>query len=120
LACLNSGWAKKVPFARNRTARVGVVGASVHKTPPGWNTSQKTVRGTLVMVNGKRKRAAKVIPESSLSDQFPGEPGLDRAIQDRIGDHLRSMYDELVQQPVPDRFVELLNRLEKRNDSAEP
>jgi len=40
-------------------------------------------------------------------------------VQDRIGDHLRSMYDELVQQPVPDRFVELLNRLEKRTDAVE-
>jgi hypothetical protein len=60
-----------------------------------------------------------LIPETSLSEQFPGEPSLDRVIQDRIGDHLRSMYDELVQQPVPDRFVELLNRLEKRNDAVE-
>ena len=40
-------------------------------------------------------------------------------IQDRIGDHLRAMYDDLIQQPVPDRFVELLNRLEKRNDAVE-
>ena len=71
-----------------------------------------------MMTNSKGKRA-KLIPETSLSAEFPGEPGLDRVIQDRIGDHLRSMYDELVQQPVPDRFVELLNRLEKRNDAVE-
>ena len=69
-----------------------------------------------MMTNSKGKRAAKLIPETSLS---AGEPGLDRVIQDRIGDHLRSMYDELVQQPVPDRFVELLNRLEKRTDAVE-
>ena len=69
-----------------------------------------------MMTNSKGKRAAKLIPEPA---EFPGEPGLDRVIQDRIGDHLRSMYDELVQQPVPDRFVELLNRLEKRTDAVE-
>ena len=72
-----------------------------------------------MMTSSKGKRAAKLIPETHLSAEFPGEPGLDRVIQDRIGDHLRSMYDELVQQPVPDRFVELLNRLEKRNDAVE-
>jgi hypothetical protein len=79
----------------------------------------ETVRGTSMMTHSKGKGAAKLIPESSLSDQFPSEPGLDRAIQERIGDHLRAMYDDLVQQPVPDRFVELLNRIEKRNDTAD-
>jgi Anti-sigma factor NepR len=72
-----------------------------------------------MMANSEGKRAAKLIPELSLSDQLSSEPMLDRAIQERIGDHLRAMYDDLMQQPVPDRFVELLNRLEKRNDKRE-
>ncbi len=44
------------------------------------------------------------------------EPGLDRAIQARIGDNLRAMYDELLQQPVPDRFKDLLGQFEKQRD----
>ena len=72
-----------------------------------------------MMAQSKGKGTAKVIPESSLSDELSPEPGLDRAIQERIGDRLRAMYDDLVQQPVPDRFVELLGRLEKRNDAGE-
>jgi hypothetical protein len=42
-----------------------------------------------------------------------GEPDatLDRAIQARIGDQLRAMYDGLMEQPVPDRFHALLARL---------
>ena len=71
-----------------------------------------------MMAQSKGKRTTKVIPESSLSDELSPEPSLDRAIQERIGDSLRAMYDDLVQQPVPDRFVELLSRLEKRNDAA--
>ena len=71
-----------------------------------------------MMAQSKGKRTAQVFPESSLSDELSPEPGLDRAIQERIGDRLRAMYDDLVQQPVPDRFVELLNRLEKRNDAG--
>ena len=41
------------------------------------------------------------------------EPSLDRGIQDHIGSKLRAMYDELRDQPVPDRFVELLRHLER-------
>ena len=44
------------------------------------------------------------------------EPAIDRPSQSRIGDHLRAMYDGLMQQPVPDRFVDLINRLEKSGD----
>jgi len=35
---------------------------------------------------------------------------LTREIQARLGQQLRSMYDDVVNQGVPDRFVELLNR----------
>jgi hypothetical protein len=47
--------------------------------------------------------------------QEPSEPGLDRTIQARIGDNLRAMYDELLQQPVPDRFKDLLGQFEQRD-----
>jgi hypothetical protein len=39
------------------------------------------------------------------------EPGLDRVIQAQIGDKLRAMYGELVEQPVPDRLASILDRL---------
>lgn len=41
------------------------------------------------------------------------DPKLDRAIQARIGDQLRAMYTELLEQPVPDRFRDLLEQLDK-------
>jgi Anti-sigma factor NepR len=63
----------------------------------------------------KGKRLA-VMPESSEADELGSEPTLDRAIQARIGDHLRAMYDELLQQPVPDRFKQLLGQLDTDND----
>jgi hypothetical protein len=47
------------------------------------------------------------------------EPSLDRNVQARIGDNLRAMYDELLQQPVPDRFKDLLGQLEKQRDAKE-
>jgi len=41
---------------------------------------------------------------------------LGREVQARLGQQLRAMYDEVVNQGVPDRFVELLDRLERNGD----
>ena len=40
-------------------------------------------------------------------------PGLDRIIQAQIGDKLRTMYGELVEQPMPDKFAAILDRLSR-------
>ncbi len=37
---------------------------------------------------------------------------LSREVQARLGQQLRAMYDEVVGQGVPDRFVDLLNRID--------
>jgi Anti-sigma factor NepR len=68
----------------------------------------------------KGKRAAAALSRSSLTtpDSLDG-PGLDRAVQARIGDNLRAMYDELLQQPVPDRFRDLLGQLEQPREGSE-
>ena len=42
--------------------------------------------------------------------------GLNAEIQSRIGHQLRAMYDDVVGQGVPDRFVDLLDRLDERAD----
>ena len=36
---------------------------------------------------------------------------LSRDVQARLGQQLRAMYDDVVNQGVPDRFTELLNRI---------
>jgi hypothetical protein len=68
----------------------------------------------------KGKRSAAALARQSVS--APGQeagPGLDRVVQARIGDNLRAMYDELLQQPVPDRFRDLLGQLENQREGAE-
>lgn len=42
-----------------------------------------------------------------------GTPPLPQDVQARIGDKLKAMYQEIVQQPVPDRFKELLAQLDR-------
>lgn len=49
-----------------------------------------------------------------------GQPQLDRPTQTRIGDQLRSMYAELMDQPVPDRFRALLDQLDDPDKKAKP
>lgn len=48
--------------------------------------------------------------------------GLDRQIQAKIGQQLRAMYDDVVDQGVPDRFAELLQKLDAagKKDDQEP
>lgn len=43
----------------------------------------------------------------------PGQPHIDPRIQHEIGKHLRAHYDDLVSEPVPDKFMELLAKLEQ-------
>ena len=40
-------------------------------------------------------------------------PQIDSRIQHEIGKHLRAHYDDLVSEPVPDKFMELLEQLEQ-------
>ena len=45
-------------------------------------------------------------------------PALVPQIQDHIGRQLRSIYDEILNQPVPDRFRDLMDRLDAPPDDA--
>lgn len=48
------------------------------------------------------------------ADEAIQGPGLDRVIQAQIGDKLRAMYGELVDQPVPDKLASLLDELSRQ------
>ncbi len=64
-----------------------------------------------------RKPVASRLPDSSPEPAEKAEPSLGGEIRGRIGRQLREMYDDVLAQGVPDRFVELLNRLEKQNEN---
>ena len=44
---------------------------------------------------------------------------LSREVQARLGQQLRSLYDDVVNQGVPDRFTELLNRMNGDDNKSE-
>jgi hypothetical protein len=63
----------------------------------------------------ERKPVGQLIPMETAetrnrkSDSKPAK--LSREVQARLGQQLRSMYDDVVNQGVPDRFTDLLNRI---------
>jgi len=55
-------------------------------------------------------------PEESQEGQLGQEKGqLSHEIQRKIGQQLRAMYTDVVNEGVPDRFAELLSRLDKQD-----
>jgi hypothetical protein len=59
-----------------------------------------------------QKRAREVAEDVVPGHVPPAPPRLDRNAQARLGEQLRAMYDDLLQQPIPDRFVDLLKDLD--------
>jgi Anti-sigma factor NepR len=55
-------------------------------------------------------------PSPSASPRAPGRLGRD--VQAKIGNQLRALYDDIVQEGVPDRFVELLQRLDDKAEKG--
>jgi len=66
---------------------------------------------------GKRKQAPDMTPPNSdfptQTQTVPGA-GLEADLQAHIGRQLRAVYDEVVNEPVPDKFVRLLEELERK------
>ena len=61
----------------------------------------------------------KVGPQAPMQtgvNQGKNAAKLGRDVQSKIGQQLRAIYDGVVSQGVPDRFAELLDRLDKRDD----
>jgi hypothetical protein len=115
--CSKLAGGKKVPGAGNQEQPNALCAKYAQKTAelPASNAD----KGTDHMIQ-KGKGLATAAREPHLSQsQNPSEPGLDRNVQARIGDNLRAMYDELLQQPVPDRFRDLLGQFEKQSDRKE-
>ena len=65
---------------------------------------------------GKTERDEMDLEASAATD--PANVVLDARIQARIGLKLSAYYSELVGQPVPDIFVDLLKKLEKSEKGA--
>ena len=60
--------------------------------------------------NNKKPKITKISKKTEKMNHAPTQP----EIYDLIGQRLRNYYDEVAKQPVPDRFMDLLNQLEAK------
>jgi hypothetical protein len=67
------------------------------------------------MKNSKAGPKMPTQPQTAAGEGRP-EPRLGHDIQAKIGRQLRAIYDDVVNQGIPERFAELLNRLDERDD----
>ena len=58
---------------------------------------------------GEGKKMRTVVPSTSGRGNAPIDP----RIQTEIGKHLRAVYDDVINEPIPDKFMELLEKLER-------
>ena len=65
--------------------------------------------------NNKRKANKSMIGRTA----FAGAASVKPPVLDMIGRRLRNYYDEVARQPVPDRFLDLLNQLEAKTAKKE-
>ena len=62
---------------------------------------------------GNVEQVMKDVKSPANKTAAPGKQGgLNAEIQSRIGHQLRAMYDDVVRQGVPDRFAELVRKLD--------
>ena len=62
--------------------------------------------------SGKRADDGEIGTPSTVPNNKRRKP----SVQDHIGQELRAMYDEVLQQPIPDRFLDLLKELDEKAD----
>lgn len=61
---------------------------------------------------GNVEQVMKEAKPQPTKNMTPGKGGLNAEIQSRIGHQLRAMYDDIVRQGVPDRFAEMIRKLD--------
>jgi hypothetical protein len=61
----------------------------------------------------------KDVKSQAIKSAAPGKQGgLNAEIQSRIGHQLRAMYDDVVRQGVPDRFADLIRKLDAPDEGG--
>ena len=70
------------------------------------------------MVDDEKKKGKAIKPGSKIVTMTPTSTKPE--VSDLIGQRLRSFYNEVAAQPVPDRFMDLLSQLEAASTPKKP
>jgi len=61
----------------------------------------------------RKKKGTKMRTELEGGSSGRAHARIDPRVQNEIGRHLRAIYDDVINEPVPDKFMELLEKLER-------
>ena len=106
------------------------------KFPAGWNTfaipaldlpewkglgnaAIAAEGGGIETMNAEEDDADRPGPMLTEANQRKARGRLGRDVQSKIGQQLRAMYDNVVNEGVPDRFTEMLRRLDEQKNADE-
>lgn len=70
------------------------------------------------MSDDKRQETAMNSEESPTSAEAKAEPALPRELQGAIGKQLKHVYGQMLAEPLPDKFTELLASLSKNESNS--
>ena len=91
----------------------GLDGSSQHAAPVQLEAEQlQPVRKFYVVHNQNDRGNSEVVPTAPK-----GRGMLDRTLQAQLGNLLRSVFSDVAEEPVPERFVKLLEALSEREKS---
>lgn len=93
-------------FQRLRLLAMGTRICCVSCVKMGWGKHEMN----------KQKSSGPQAPMDTETTPRKTSAKLGRDVQAKIGQQLRAMYDDVLKQGVPDRFADLLNRLDKPAD----
>jgi hypothetical protein len=62
---------------------------------------------------GKDEDSKKMQVDTQAVPSDRGGAQVDSRIQTEIGKHLRAIYDDVINEPIPSKFMELLEKLER-------
>lgn len=74
------------------------------------NENERTDRAPMMQTGVQAKKGGKLVTKPTTTDE--------RA--DWIGGELRKLYNETISEPIPDRFIDLLKKLEKDEGEGSP
>ena len=82
----------------------------------GARDALPTIWARVARIEMKNRRSAEPRPAARSQDRAgKSQASLGRDIRGKIGSQLRAMYDDVVSQGVPDRFRDLLEKLEQHS-----
>jgi hypothetical protein len=108
-----------------------MIRSGVHQALDAWG-EHRGHRGVTqwevgTIVSAERDKERSPMEHGSLASQTPAQTqappsppaqSLEADVQAHLGRQLRAVYDEMASQPVPDRFIQLLDALERRQRPA--